>query len=308
MAHDLSIRKDLTLTFGDSHDGVIGIPGITRDGHVIEISYFFGDAKPKNIIGISSQTGCPMSCAFCELGQESFARNLTPEEFREQVLLMLDEAARHGFHPDVTPHKVTVANTGEPLLNPGLIDGLELVAETLSASFKVSTVMPATRIAKETLARLADFSARCRHPVQLQISLISTSERQRQGMAGARLAGFGEIREAAETWRRKNPNGRKINVSLILTSGMAADVDDVFNRLPPDLFRFRFRDYVPTAHGESNGLAVIQSSRLSDIKDRFRERGYDAGDWASPTPTEWRFGLAGNVIRRMYLEMTKRAR
>lgn len=307
MTDALSIRKDLALMFGDRRDGVIGMPGITADGQIIEISYFFGEAKPKNIVNVSSQAGCPMSCAFCELGSEKFARNLTKEEIRDQASMMLDQAALYGFNVENTPHKVTVANTGEPLLNPALIDGLELIAE-LPVSFKVSTILPATKVAAATLNRLADFAAALPHPVQLQISLISTSERQRQEMGGARLAGFKGIREAAEMWRNRNPTGRKVNVSLILTSGMIGDVDHVFTDLPPELFRFRFREYVPTVHGGNRGLEVITPARLAAIKDRFRERGYEVGDWASPTPTEWRFGLAGNVIRRMYLDMTRHAR
>ncbi len=303
-----SIRKDLVFTFGDRHDGVIGIPGLTIDGNVIEISYFFGDAKPKNIVVISSQAGCPMSCAFCELGSEKFARNLTKEEIRDQALLMLAEAGLHGFTVDNTPHKVTVANTGEPMLNTALVDGLELIAAAVPVSFKVSTILPATKIATETLARLADFAARHSQPVQLQISLISTSERERQEMSGARLSDFHAVRKAAELWRNKNPNGRKVNASLILTSDMKSDVDQVFAILPPELIRFRFREYVPTLHGKSHGLRMISSPQLADIKKRFEDRGYDVGDWASPSPIEWRFGLAGNVIRRMYLDMLSRAR
>ncbi len=308
MSTALSIRKDLTMTFGDRHDGVIGVPGITHDGNVIEISYFFGDAKPKNIINISSQAGCPMSCSFCELGSEKFARNLSKEEIHDQAMLMLDEAALHGFTIDNTPHKVTVANTGEPLLNPALVDGLELIGAVLPVSFKVSTILPATSVATKTLTRLADFAAQYHRPVQLQISLISTSERQRQETAGARLADFQKVREAAELWRTKNPHGRKVNASLILTSDMVSDVDNVFAMLPPDLIRFRFREYVPTLHGKSHGLLRVTAPRLAEIKKRFEERGYEVGDWASPTPTEWKFGLAGNVIRRMYLDTLQRAR
>lgn len=307
MSDALSIRKDLALFFGDRRDGVIGVPGITDDGQIVEISYFFGDAKPKNIVAISSQAGCPMACAFCELGPEKFARSLTKEEIRDQALLMFGQAALYGFTPEHTPHKVTVANTGEPLLNPALVDGLELLS-TLPTSFKVSTVLPAAKTAMVTLERLADFAAGLSRPVQLQISLISTSERQRQEMSGARVADFRRIRQAAELWRRKNPAGRKVNASLILTDGMMSEVDDVLAVLPPELFHFRFREYVPTVHGESRGLDVIPSARLAAVKDRFREHGYEVGDWASPTPTERRFGLAGNVIRRMYLDMVRHAR
>lgn len=296
------LKKDLVLTFGDKDDGVIGIPAVTHDGRVIEISYFFGKSRPKNIIVISSQAGCPMRCAFCELGSERYARNLTAEEIRAQADLMLEEAALRGFDVAATPHKITVANSGEPLLNPRLVDGLERLRE-VPASFKVSTVLPDSKIAENVLGRLADFSSGLDRPLQLQISLISTSETERSRMSGGRVAGFRQIREAAAKWQAKHADGRKVNLSLMLTADMSCDAAAIAAIFPAELFRFRFREYVPTRHGSGNGLKKIDSERLTSVKDAFRERGYEVYDWATPSPTEWKFGLAGNVIRRMYLDM-----
>lgn len=304
MDKKLTIRKDLALTFGDENDGVIGLPGLTEDNHVIEISYFFGQTRPKNIIVVSSQAGCPFQCSFCELGSERFVRNLTAQEIRDQALLILEEARRHGFDIGRTHHKLTVANSGEPLLNPQLTEGLELLAH-LPLSFKVSTIFPDSRSAFENLHRLADFAAWHSQPVQLQISLISTSEEQRARLSGGRVANFQKIRRAGEMWLSKNAAGRKVNLSLILTSEMSCDVGEIAAIFPPEVFRFRFREYVPTANGHQHGLDIIESPRLAQIKQEFSQRGYNVGHWASPSPIEWRFGLASNSIRRMYLGMVE---
>ncbi len=307
MTLELSVRKDLVFQFGDRTDGVIGIPALTHDGQVIEISYFYGTAKPKSIIVLSSQAGCPMKCSFCELGYERFGRNLEPEEIRDQLLLLYyGELRNRGISLESTPHKVTIANTGEPLLNPSLIQGLELVAKFFSGSFKVSTVFPANEHSRSTFVELAQFAARNPEPVQLQISLISTSEEERQRIAGPHVANFQQIREAAEAWRQINPQGRKINLSVILTETMPCDVEAAMALFPPDLFRFRFRQYVPTETGKANNLKTVEASRFADIKQAFADREYEVGDWATPTPIEWKFGLAGNVIRRMYLDMVRR--
>lgn len=302
MGNDLAIHTDLVLHFGNPSDGVIGIPGITGDGLVVEVSYFFGEKRPKNIIVVSSQAGCPMRCEFCELGSERFARNLTAEEIRDQALLMLHHAKAQGYDVADTPHKVTVANSGEPLLNPEVVEGLEMLSD-LPVSFKVSTVLPASRAAFDTLTRLAEFSAQSVMPVQLQISMISTSEAARQKTSRSRVADFQKIREAGELWRYKDPTGRKVNLSLLLTNDAPCDVEGIATLFPPELFRFRFREYVPTRHGSEHQLNVIASSRLGIIKSAFAEKGYEVGDWASPSPTEWKFGLAANTIRRMYLDM-----
>ncbi|MDR1941483.1 MAG: 23S rRNA (adenine(2503)-C(2))-methyltransferase RlmN, partial [Endomicrobium sp.] len=51
--------------------------------------YFFAVFLPsngKNSVCISSQIGCPVSCAFCSSGQVKLARNLTRGEIIEQIL------------------------------------------------------------------------------------------------------------------------------------------------------------------------------------------------------------------------------
>lgn len=305
MNDDQTLHTDLVLLFGNPNDGVIGIPAITGDGQVIEVSYFFGEERPKNIVVVSSQAGCPMGCDFCEIGSEGFVRNLTSEEIRDQVHLMVHHARAHGSVLADTPHKVTVANGGEPLLNPDVVEGLEMIAE-LPVSFKVSSVLPASRSAFAVLTRLAEFSARSALPVQLQISLISTSEEARQEACGIRIAGFKEIREAGELWRSKNPSGRKVNLSLMLTSDMPCEPERIRDVFPPELFRFRFREYVPTIHGRVHQLNIATPARIDLIKRAFAENGYVVGDWGSPSATERKFGLVANSIRRIYLDLIRK--
>jgi hypothetical protein len=303
---DLSIRSDLTMSFGDHDDGAIGVPALTHDDKVVEVSYFYGKTRPKNIVVISSQAGCPMGCSFCELGPEGFGRNLTAFEMRDQALLMFDRAEMHGYRILDIPHKITVANSGEPLLNPSLVDGLSVLAH-LPVSFKVSTVFPASSKAASAFDALATFASWYPRPVQPQISLISTSEEERKKVSGGRVAGFKAIREAAEGWRKKNPDGRKVNLSLIITSAMDIDPANVVDHFPAELFRFRFREYVPTESGAASLLRPSSATRLAVIKEAFAENGYEVSDWASPSPIEKKFGLAANVIRKRYLEMTKTA-
>ena len=299
-----SITKDPAMKFGNRDDGVIGIPVITADGHVVEASYFFGTMHPKNIIVVSSQVGCPMNCTFCALGGKCFERSLTAQEIRDQVLMILDEAKRFGFDRS-TPHKITIANSGEPLFNPHLVDALARVSD-IPKTFKVSTVLPNTRRAHRHLRRLMDFAIdqHGRVTVQLQISLISTSEEYRRVATGARIASFEQIREITNAWRRMLPGGRKVNLSLIVSDQTPCEVSDVVDRLPPELFRFRFREYVPTPHGIQQGLVPVRPGQLEQLMTSFTDAGYETC-LAIPTQTERRFGLVSNSIRARYLQMTK---
>lgn len=300
------LRKDFVAYFGDKHDGTIQIPVLTKDG-VIETSYFYGDDKPKNIITISSQVGCPARCSFCELGAEKFSRDLSSREMYEQVVLLLQTASQSGIDINTTKHKVTVANTGEPLFNVYLVTSLEEIANLDISSFKVSTIFPAGNKPRRNIESLTHFAARHpAQPLQLQISLISTSEQYRREAGGIKLASFEEIREAAEYWRGFNRGGRKINLSLILSDQTPCDVNEVYEIFPPELFRFRFRNYVTTENGKRNLLSVIDPGKMEQIKESFTEKGYEVGDWATPTAIEQKFGLAANVTRRRYLQMVKK--
>ena len=304
MKSNQKIEKDALFVFGNSSDGVIGIPALTEDGHVVEASCFYGDAKPKHIVVISSQVGCPMRCSFCELGGVRRRRNLTAAEMAGQVSLVMTEASRQGLNFSAAPYKVTVANSGEPLLNPNLIGALERIAGP-RVSFKISTVFPSSSKALRNLEKLACFARVYSQPVQLQISLISTVDSVRRKVVGANVGTMRQIRDAGDKWRRLNPGGRKINLSLIVTDAMPCDPQDTLKLLPPELFRFRFREYVPTFQGQSHGHGEVTPERLRRLKDDFAANGYEVSDWASPTATERRFGLASNAIRRMYLEVTR---
>lgn len=289
----LAFDRSEVMVYGDRSDGTIQFKPIALRGQV-ETSYFYGKSKPKNIIVISSQVGCPERCKFCYLGDETFKGDLSSEEMYGQVLLMLKLALNNGFDIDTINHKVTVANSGEPLLNKNLVEGLEKIAE-LGFSFKVSTIFPAKEKARNNFEAVANFAANYGPPVQLQISLISTSEDYRAEMG--RVATFNEIRDAADYWFGLNPlesGGRKINLSLILSQNTPAEVGDVLKIFPPDLFRFRFRDYVETTVGKKHGLMTIDEKRMIAIKQQFRDEGYDVFDHATPTPVERKHGLVAN--------------
>ncbi len=298
------IQKDMVWQFGDRHDGVIEIPALTRDAGVVEIGYYYGDLKPKNIIGISTQIGCPSKCTFCELGAERFGRNLTPVEMYGQVVLMLETASQYGIDVNAVQHKVSVAKTGEPLFNDALVGGLEMIAE-FPFSYKISTVFPAAQRCLENFRTAARFAAQSAEAVQMQISLISTSEDYRRKAAGIEVTPLQEICKAGEYWKNLNPYGRKVNLSLILSEDVPCDAQAVSKILSPELFHFRFRNYVPTQNGKNHSLAPITSGRIARIKQEFSEYGYEVTAAATPTAIEQKFSLAANVTRRRYMQIVQ---
>jgi pyruvate-formate lyase-activating enzyme len=283
--------------FGDHHDGVIEFAAMMRDGGVVEVGYYYGDQKPKSIIKVSSQVGCPFRCNFCNAGEEVYKRNLTAEEIYQQAALMMKVANHEEVPWSPHRHKINFAGTGEPLLNPALVDALELLGRH-EVSIKVSTVFPAGRVAEDNFIRLAEFAGKYPESIQIQLSLISTDAEYRAQVAGGRVADFKSIVEAAKIWRDSAPQRPQINLSLILTESTPAEAATIWNWFPPELFRMRFRNYVPTEFGKMNNLEEISAERMLEIKQMFRIRGYSVHDDATPTSTEQAFSLASNVTRR----------
>jgi len=296
------VRSDYLVIFGDLSDGAIELIGSVKGG-LIEVGYFYGDTKPKNIVVTSSQVGCPIGCKFCELGDLPFIRNLTTQEMKEQVMLMLRQAGEAG-HDLTRQHKISWAKSGEPLMNPNFISALENLVDS-GFSHKVSSVFPAGRIISERFRAIADFASAYTAPVQIQISLISLNEAYRTRMTRVRLAPFEEIRKAAEYWRAKNPNGRKINLSLMATSDNPLREQSLVH-FPPELFRFRVRDYAQTVNGASNRLEAQENSQTSILVKTLQEKGYEADNWGKLTPMEQKYGLASNVTLRRYLGMIQK--
>ncbi len=296
------ITNNFVMQFGTLKDGVIGFPCVTKDKGIVEVSYFYGEAKLKNIIDISTQIGCPAQCSFCVLEKEQFIRNLSAKEIYEQAILMLKQAKQYGMDIDGIKHKVTIANTGEPLFNNEVVDALKLISD-LSVSFKISTIFPAAKKCKQNFEKIASFASNYAEPVQIQVSLLSTDENQRNQIAGIPVASFKELRNAADYWRNINPNGRKINLTFTLTNDTCCCVDDVYQLFPPELFKFRFRPCIVTTNAKENGLLGIDTTKFERIRTDFQEKGYEISNLEVSTPTEKIFGIAGNTMRKKYIEM-----
>lgn len=295
-----SVQRGSIVKYGDIHDGVIEFPAIFGNNEFAEVGYFYGDLKPKNIVAISLQIGCPSNCKFCELGTEPFIRNLTGIEMYDQVVSMLQLASEFGIDIDKSPHKVNIAKSGEPLLNNNIIEGLELISN-LNFTFKVSTVFPNCGSAQDNLKNIAKFASTYNEPIQMQISLISTSQEYRKMITGIDIAPFDVIRNHAEYWKCLNPFARKFNLSLIVSEETPCEVSQIEKILTTDLFRVRLRPYITTETGEKNNLRPITYDRFCRIFSEFANAGYEVGDWAIPTETERKWGLVANKTLRRYL-------
>lgn len=237
-----------------------------------------------------------MQCTFCDLGAGPAGRNLTADEMREQLLVILKESSARGVDID---HglKANFAKTGEPLFNPHLAQTIHRMAREIDGiRFKVSSVVPSARAAQKNFDILAQEAGQCPTSIQMQISLISSSEEYRRKHAG-RVASFQAISDMAARWREAQPRRAQFNLSMILSDDTPCDPDELLPHFDPRFFRIRLRDCIQTAAAKSGGLRMIENHALFAARDRLESAGYTVSLAGRPTTTERSNALAANATR-----------
>jgi hypothetical protein len=167
--------------------------------------------------------------------------------------------------------------------------------------------MPAATSCKQTFKEIAQFASSYEKAVQLQISMISTSDAYRKEITGNVASSIAEIAEAIRFWQKLNPlpQGRKPNINIIVTEEVPISAKEIYQVLPPGLARFRFRPYIPNQYGKSNRLSLVSTERYRSVRAEFLEAGYEVSAWGNPPETIWRFGLAANAELERYRERVK---
>jgi len=200
----------------EARDGTVKVLFQTGDGHPVE-SVLMRYRDGRHSVCISTQSGCPLQCAFCASGQMGFKRNLSAWEIVDQALYFRQiEQINHG----------ALMGMGEPLMNlaavltavralpdlgighrhtaistAGWVPGIDrLAAEGLPVRLALSlhapddelrqTLMPVTArfpIA-QVIAACERFYAKRRRKVLVEyLMLAGVNDRQAQAQALARL-------------------------------------------------------------------------------------------------------------------------
>ena len=84
-----------------------------RDGNKIE-TVLMKPGKTWSVC-VSSQSGCPLGCAFCATGKMGFKRHLTDEEISDQVLFWFQYLKKHNLGERIS--NVVFMGMGEPFDN-----------------------------------------------------------------------------------------------------------------------------------------------------------------------------------------------
>ena len=118
------------VTERESRDGTVKVLFRTHDAHPVEaVLMRYRDGRRS--VCLSSQSGCPLTCAFCATGQMRFGRNLTPSEILDQVL--------HFRRIEPVNH-VVYMGMGEPFLNVDAVLGSAVRLPDVGVTHRRTTI------------------------------------------------------------------------------------------------------------------------------------------------------------------------
>jgi 23S rRNA (adenine2503-C2)-methyltransferase len=221
--------------------------------------------KQKWVSIVSTLYGCPVGCHFCDAGG-SYTGKLTTEE----ILFQIDYLVNNRF-PDGSVQsdkwKIQFARMGDPVLNPNVLDVLELLPgryNTPGLTPSLSTITP--KGCESFMTRLREIKLRL-YPknFQFQFSLHTTDDAVRQRLIPVKTWGMSEMADYGRSLHVKG--GRKTALNFALMNDVPIDAEILKWYFDPEIFVLKVTPLNPTARAEAHGL-----TSLYDDKSLWNER------------------------------------
>jgi 23S rRNA (adenine2503-C2)-methyltransferase len=221
--------------------------------------------EEKWIINLSTQFGCPVGCIFCDAGG-NYQGNLSLEQMLAQVAYIAER------HPQLKSTckklKVHFARMGEPSLNNAVPETMAALPEMFNNPDLwccVPTVAPAGR--DQWFERLFEVKEQhFRGRFQLQFSVNSTSQTERERLMPVKLWGYRQIADYGQNFFK--PGDRKVVLNFALVDGVNFDPEVIEKYFEPDCFAIKLTPINPTFRGNQAGLKTILRSEKEDILQR----------------------------------------
>lgn len=208
-----------------------------------------GDRSERWMIGVSTMSGCPVSCAFCATGKLKKWRKLTAEEIVAQVEFVLQKHPELKF-TDAKEYKINYTRMGEPFLN---------VEEVKRAIEIIESKYPGTHHYISTIGlKGSDFSW-IKDNITLQVSLHSLDENRRNDLIPIKkkmsIQELGQIRTGSNL---------KTTVNMTLVDMADFDIEKLKDNFDPSKFFIKVSPINPNAVSEGNnlGTGVIEGVNL----------------------------------------------
>ncbi len=240
----------------EARDGTVKVLFQTADGHPVE-SVLMRYRDGRRSVCISTQSGCPLKCAFCASGQMGFRRNLSAWEIVDQALYFRQlEQVNHG----------ALMGMGEPLMNLAAVLTAVRALPDLGIGHRHTAISTAgwvpgiDRLAAEGL------------PVRLALSLHAPDDELRQTLMPV-TARFPIAQVIAACERFYAQRRRKVLVEYLMLAGVndrPAQAQALARLLDRRQFKLNLIPYNETGAGRGEGGGAFRGSSRPAI-DAFRE-------------------------------------
>ena len=240
----------------EARDGTVKALFRTHDGHPVE-SVLMRYRDGRHSVCISTQSGCPLQCAFCASGQMGFRRNLTAWEIFDQALFFRQiEQVNHG----------ALMGMGEPLMN------LAAVLTAIRALPELGIGHRHTAVSTAGWVPGIDQLAAEGLPVRLALSLHAPDDELRRTLmpVTARFP-IAEVIAACERFYDKRR--RKILVEYLMLAGVNDRPEQaraLGRLLDGKQFKLNLIPYNETGNGRGDGRGAFSGSSRAVIYS-FRE-------------------------------------
>ena len=238
-----------------ARDGTLKVLFRTYDGHPVEaVLMRYRDGRRS--VCVSSQSGCPLTCAFCATGQMRFGRNLSAGEILDQAL--------HFRRIEPIDHAVFMG-MGEPMLN------LDSVLEAARRLPDLGVTHRRTTISTVGwLPGLQRFIDEVEEPIRLALSLHAPDDALRRTLmpVNDRYA----LREVLAVCRRYvELRHRKVYVEYVMLDGVndrREQAEALADLLDPKEFKVNLIPYNPTGRFAGSSREAIEA--FKSVLDRRR--------------------------------------
>ncbi|MGE5479105.1 MAG: radical SAM protein [Chloroflexota bacterium] len=249
----------------------------TPSGKYIEFVESVQPPHPRHkkwVVIVSTLSGCPVGCKFCDSGF-FYDGKLNAEEIFAQI----EYCAAQRFPDGVIiseKFKVQFARMGDPALNEATLDVLDQAPRRLPDSFlpSVSTIAPYGR--DPFFERLLDIKDNhYRGAFQLQFSIHSTDEAVRDALLPVKKWSFERISEYGERFMKEGD--KMITLNFALAQGNTVVPASLLDFFDPSIFLIKLTPVNPTYAAKNNNISSFDFSKdeFKRTRDAFRGAGYD---------------------------------
>ena len=247
-------------------------------GHAIEFVESTQPPYPREkkwVLIVSTLAGCPVGCPICDAGG-FYKGKLSKDDILVQIDYMISQRFPNRIIP-VDKFKIQFARMGDPAFNLNVITVLEELPQLYDAPGLmpcISTIAP--RGVDTFFESLLDIKHRLyKNKFQMQFSIHSTDEKQRDRMMPVRKWDFVEI--AAYGRRFYAAGDRKIALNFALAKDSEIDPTKLAQYFDPEIFLIKLTPVNPTYSSQANRVEsfVFGNDKCRNLVQSLTDTGYE---------------------------------